>query len=128
MVVEVGAADSVLDSTSVWKSPLAPWTPTAVHADGPLHDAPFRSLAWATEALGLGTIDHTDPFHDSISVSQTSRGQPPPCPLPTVWKPTALQVAGPIHDTPFKTLLSGGEVLGLGTIDHTDPFHDSISV
>jgi hypothetical protein len=48
--------------------------------------------------------------------------------LPTVWEPTAVQFDGPLHDTPFKKLCSVGEVLGLGTIDHTDPFHDSISV
>jgi hypothetical protein len=42
--------------------------PTAVQADGPLHDTPRRELSWLESTLGLGTIDHTDPFHDSISV------------------------------------------------------------
>jgi hypothetical protein len=48
--------------------------------------------------------------------------------LPMVEEPTAVQADGPLHDTPFRSLVSVGEVLGLGTIDHTDPFHDSISV
>jgi hypothetical protein len=42
--------------------------PTAVHADGPLQDTPLRKLGASGMVLGLGTIDHTDPFHDSISV------------------------------------------------------------
>jgi hypothetical protein len=94
--------------------------PTAVHADGPLHDTPFRKLVWAKAALGLGTMDHTEPFHDSIKVRS---GSPPGLELPT-----AKQADGLVHDTPSKTSLSVGDVLGLGTMDHTDPFHDSISV
>jgi hypothetical protein len=43
--------------------------PTAVHAEGPLHDTPFRLLSSVGDGSGLGTIDHTEPVHDSISVS-----------------------------------------------------------
>jgi hypothetical protein len=74
--------------------------------------------------LGLGTIDHTDPFHDSISDRSL---------CPVKYRPTAMHAAGPLHDTPDKMFsLNGlarvGGTFGLDTIDHTDPFHDSISV
>jgi hypothetical protein len=90
-----------------------------MHADGPLHDTPLRPSS--DEALGLATIDHVDPFHDSINVR-------PPTLLPEGdERPTATQTTALRHDTPFKLLSRFGR-LGLGTTDHTDPFHDSISV
>jgi hypothetical protein len=94
--------------------------PTAVHENGPLHDTLFRKFVGAKATLGLGTMDHDEPFHDSINVRSRKR--------PGLELPTAKQAAGPLHDTPSKTSLSVGEVLGLGTMDHTDPFHDSIKV
>jgi hypothetical protein len=42
--------------------------PTATHADGPLHETASSSLSWLAEVFGLGTIDQTDPFHNSVSV------------------------------------------------------------
>jgi hypothetical protein len=45
------------------------YVPTAVQAEGPLHDTPLRVLFCMLEVLGLGMIDHTEPFHDSISVA-----------------------------------------------------------
>jgi hypothetical protein len=39
-----------------------------------------------------------------------------------------MQAVELLHATPNRSLSCVGEVLGLGTIDHTDPFHDSISV
>jgi hypothetical protein len=104
-------------STNVlWFPPLAP---TAVHAVGPLHDTAPRLSSGVGEAFGLGTIDHTDPSHDSIKVQST---------VPALENPTAKQADGPLHDTPERTSRWVGEVLALATIDHTDPFHDSISV
>jgi hypothetical protein len=43
-----------------------------------------------SEEFGLGTIDHTEPFHDSISVSSK---------VGPVY-PTAVHAEGPVHDTP----------------------------
>jgi hypothetical protein len=94
--------------------------PTAVHAAGPLHDTLFRKFVGAKATLGLGTMDHDEPFHDSINVRSRKR--------PGLELPTAKQAAGPLHDTSSKTSLSVGEVLGLGTMVHADPFHDSIRV
>ena len=73
--------------------------PTAMHADGPLHDTPFRPSVVA----GLGTTDHVDPFHDSFSV------------------PTAAQNVEPLHDTPLRELYCVGGVAGLATTDHETP-------
>ena len=42
--------------------------------------------------------------------------------------PTAKQLAGLVHVTPKTRLFWLGDVLGLGTIDHTLPFQDSTSV
>lgn len=73
--------------------------PTAVHADGPLHDTAFREVP--------GTIDQVDPFHDSIPKF-----------------PTAMHADGLLHETPLYSVPAGGP----GTIDHAEPFHNSFSV
>jgi hypothetical protein len=73
--------------------------PTAMHADWPLHDTPFRPSVVA----GLGTTDHVDPFHNSFSV------------------PTAAQNVEPLHDTPLRELYCVGGVVGLATTDHEMP-------
>jgi hypothetical protein len=70
--------------------------------------------------LGLDTIDHVDPFHDSISVRSAL------VVLVVMLEPTDMHADGPLHDTPARK--SFGEGLGLATIDHAVPFHDSISV
>jgi hypothetical protein len=46
------------------------------------------------EVLGLGTIDHTEPFHDSISVWFSKPS--------TASMPTAVQAVELLHDTPVK--------------------------
>jgi hypothetical protein len=94
--------------------------PTAVQAEGLLHETPPRVLFWMLEVLGLGTIDHAEPFHDSISVWFSAPS--------TASTPTAVQAVELLHETPVNELGWLSEVLGLGTIDHTEPFHDSISV
>jgi hypothetical protein len=43
-----------------------------VQADGLLQDTPRRRLIWVGELFGLGTIDHADPFQDSIRVCEKS--------------------------------------------------------
>src|SRR3974390_1290906 len=87
--------DPFHDSISVWSAvPLKNW-PTAVHAAGPGHEMPNSSLSCDAEASGLGTMDQVDPFHDSISVWSAA-------PLKN-W-PTAMHAAGPVHDTPLRSL------------------------
>jgi hypothetical protein len=64
-------------------------------------------------------MDHSEPFHASINVVVTR---------PLVESPTATQLDALMHDTPSRAFSSAGPVLGLGTIDHTDPFHASMRV
>ena len=70
--------------------------------------------------LGLGTIAQTDPFQDSIRVCAWA--------LAVVWPPTATHAEGLLHDTAARRCPKWASVLGLGTIDQADPFHDSINV
>jgi hypothetical protein len=81
--------------------------PTAVHADGPLHDTASNVVKVLPPGTPKGTPDHVDPFHDSV-----------------IELPTAMHADGPLHDTPFRP----STLAGLGTTDHADPFHDSITV
>ena len=63
---------------------------------------------------GLGTIDHADPFQDSVRVSSASN---PPSTNRT-W-PTAAHHVGPVQDTPSSWLLSP-PWLGLGVTDQSE--------
>jgi hypothetical protein len=69
-------------------------------------------------AFGLGTIDHTVPFHTITNVSIAE---------PVSVEPTATQSDALTHDTDHsqsKTVLG----LGLDTIDHTVPSHTITNV
>jgi len=120
--------DPFHDSTSVSDPPdaLGP-SPTAVHAAGPVHDTPWRELSGngePGEGSGLGTMDQVVPFQDSTSVP-VNKGPPEVEVLPA--SPTAVHDAGPVHETALRRLKSLNS-LGLGTMDHVDPFQDSTSV
>src|SRR5207248_1051206 len=124
----LGTTDLTLpfhDSTSELEPLFVVYVPTAMQADGPVHETPFnRSSSDAASTVGLGTIDHAEPFHTSIS--ERSRWS-------VKWCPTAMHATGLLHDTACKMFsLNGsfavGGTLGLGTIDHTEPFHESINV
>ena len=61
--------------------------------------------------LGLGTVDHVDPFHCSVRVCWL-------WPVPDV--PTAMQNEGEVHETPVRL------AAGLGTTLQVAPFHCSM--
>ena len=62
-----------------------------MHAAGPVHDTPLRTLS--NGPLGLGTMDQVDPFQDSTSVWSA---------VPSLDRPTAVHAAGPVHDTALR--------------------------
>jgi len=47
---------------------------------------------------------------------------------PFVWSPTAVQPAAEMQDTPSRKLAASPRGLGVGWIDHTDPWHASARV
>jgi hypothetical protein len=104
-VVPFHESTSVFNSFSGLELSLKP---TASQLLERLQETPSRR-----PALGPGTIDHDDPFQDSISA--------------LVPQPTATQSVEPVHETPWSSL---SELLwsGLGVMDHSVPFHDSTSV
>jgi hypothetical protein len=84
------------------------------------HDTEFSSVC--TDVAGftaLATLQMV-PFHCSTSGSTSVS----PGPL----MPAATQNEGPAQDTPLSSLLPAPVGFGLGTTDHVDPFHCSISV
>jgi hypothetical protein len=107
------------DSMSVWL--LAPMLthPTAKQLVGPVHVTPLRLFDWPDEVLGLETMDHTLPFHDSTRVWLF---------VPLENCPTATQFVALVHATLSRMLSWLGDVFGLGAMDHALPFHDSMRV
>ena len=67
------------------------YSPTAVQADGAEHDTPLRRPDSRLEVSGLGTIDHTDPFHISTSVSPYEPSR--------AYSPTAVHTVELLHET-----------------------------
>ena len=65
-----------------------PALPTATQSVELTHETPTRMSAWPL-VLGLGTIDHTCPFQDSVKVVEDP-----------VTVPTAMQKFGPVQETP----------------------------
>jgi hypothetical protein len=88
--------------------------PTAMQAEAEVHDTPSRP-----PELGLGTTDQVVPFHCSIR-DDTEKGA-----VCMVELPTAVQAVADEHETATSLELP---TLGLGTIDHVDPFHCSMRV
>jgi hypothetical protein len=68
-------------------------------------------------AFGLGTIDHTGPFHTITNVSIAE---------PVFVRPTATQSDALTHDT--DTSRSSLAAFGLDTTDHTVPSHTIVNV
>jgi hypothetical protein len=66
---------------------------------------------------GLGTIDQTDPFHDSIRDGPESDGR----------YPTAKQSLALTHETP-RSWFGASATSGLGVTDQFVPFQVSTSV
>jgi hypothetical protein len=85
-----------------------------------VHDTLKRlSVAFS---LGTDTIDHADPFQDSMRIWDARQ--------PSIgghsWVcPTALQSVVLVQDTLLRKLVLP-LVAGLESIDHADPFQDSI--
>jgi hypothetical protein len=107
-------------SGNVLNVELACQLPTATHAVAETHETPASVLA-AVPRLGLGTIFHTLPFHDSTSVRKVPLvpGSPPP--------PTAMHHWAETHETALRVMYVCPK-FGLGTTCHDRPFHDSTNV
>ena len=69
--------------------------------------------------FGLGTMVQAEPFHDSIKVWKWSVSEKK--------APTAMHADGRRQDVPDNWVSAEDETFGLGTTDHTEPFHDSIN-
>jgi hypothetical protein len=86
------------------------------------HDTLFRLLPYAfvgPVALGLDMMDQLVPFQRSTNVLVV---------VPSNERPTAKQVVGLGHDTPFRTLSAAPVGLGLVTMDQLVPFQRSANV
>src|SRR5580704_17332187 len=82
-------------------------------------------VAWA--GTGTGLIVHTVPFHTSDSGAKGWVAAPRrPWKLPLI--PTATQAPPDVQDTPFRKLSLGPRGLGIFSMRHALPFHDSASV
>src|SRR5262245_23298941 len=86
--------------------------PTAVHADGAVHETPKRELTAARRGLGVGWMRHRLPFHCSARVT--------PTPEVLTYVPTAVHEVTAVQDSqnswPVGTL-----GFGLGVIDQPAP-------
>jgi hypothetical protein len=83
------------DSASGIGEPVAEarYEPTAMHLVALMHEIPFKAFP-ALPGLGVGSSVHVLPFHRSASV------------LPDLL-PTAMQLAGPVHETPDRLSVVG---------------------
>jgi hypothetical protein len=91
-----------------------------VHAEGLVQETPPRLEFSASDGLGLGTIDHVEPSHDSMRVSSVVR---------VSYSPTVVHADALVHETPespTEAKAVGG--VGLETNTHADPVHASIRV
>jgi hypothetical protein len=105
------------NSTSVWSFTSATlwYWPTAIQPETEKQAIPAKMLS-VVDGLGLGTIDHVEPFHASISVRF----------MPSLYVPTAKQLDGPLQATPLRADWVP-VVVGAEATDHAAPFHDSIN-
>jgi hypothetical protein len=100
-------------SARVWEAPA--WLtlfPTAVHADGAVHETPKRELTAAPCGLGVGWMSHWLPFHRSASVTAT--------PEALTYVPTAVHEVVAVQDSQNSWPV-GTVGFGLGVIDHSAP-------
>jgi hypothetical protein len=118
VVVVDGDTGPVNETTNVSRT-LFPVSvePTATHSDALPHDTE-NSASSTVPALGLGTTDHTLPFHTIVNVSVAE---------PVSVEPTATHCDTLTHDTEY-SLFSTLPTFGPATIDHTEPFHTIVNV
>ena len=83
------------------------------------HDTLLRLGSVSPLGLGVATIDQVVPFQRSANVFPVE---------PTKESPTALQLVGLGHETPFSPLNVAPLGLGLATIDQAVPFQRSVNV
>jgi hypothetical protein len=88
-----------------------------MHADAPTHETADSVLLKAPFGLGLCTIDHAEPFQNSVRVTETD--------LLFVYDPTATHCDALAHEIPLSPAKVAPFGVGVLTIDHTEPFHDS---
>ena len=94
--------------------------PTALQAFGDVHETAFKNAPGLLE-VGVGWMLQLVPFQRSVSV---------PTELPELSKaaPTATQVKGDVHETPFSAPLGAPSGFGVGTIRHVVPSNVSARV
>ncbi len=98
-------------------------SPTAVQADGEVHEIPPRKV-W-TEPTGLGVVRmvHLVPFHRSV------RGRTGlDCDAVVKYAPAAMQSEADVHEMPSRPLPWAPAGLGMGWMVHRVPFHRSARV
>src|SRR5262249_56122168 len=66
--------------------------PTAVHADGAVHETPKRELTAARLGLGVGWMRHAVPSHRSARVTAS--------PEALTYVPTAVHEVAAVQDSP----------------------------
>jgi len=100
-------------SARVWEAPA--WLmlfPTAVHADGAVHETPKRELTAARLGLGVGWMRHAVPSHRSARVTAS--------PEALTYVPTAVHEVAAVQDSQNSWPV-GTVGFGLGVIDHPAP-------
>jgi hypothetical protein len=92
--------------------------PTAVQAVAAVHDTWASALAAAPAGPGVGWIDHRFPFQASARVRVSPF-------LPLSDRPTAVQAAAEVHETPPRKVPAEPAGLGVGWTDQAVPFQAS---
>jgi hypothetical protein len=96
-----------------WEAPARLMlTPTAVQADGAVHETPNRELTAAPRGVGVGWMRHVLPFQCSARVT--------PAPDALTYVPTAVHEVAPVQDSQNSWPV-GTRGLGLGVIDQPVP-------
>src|SRR6516225_492116 len=94
--------------------------PTAVHADGAVHETSLRKLNRDPAGFGVGVMCQLRPFHCSARVS--------PAPALVSRPPTAVHDDGDAQDTAARRLCRAPGGLGIDWMRQALPFHRSASV
>ena len=112
MLQAVPSHRSVIVPTELPELSKAP--PTAMHAEGDVHETPARKLAAAPAGLGVGWMRHAVPSHRSART-------------PDAVLPTAVHELGEVHETAFRKAPALPEV-GVGWMLQAVPSHRSVIV
>src|SRR5262249_60807259 len=86
--------------------------PTAVHADGAVHETPKRELTAARLGLGVGWMRHAVPSHRSARVTAS--------PEALTYVPTAVHEVAAVQDSP-NSWPRGPRGVGGGASAHPAP-------